>query len=132
MTDEMPPESVFGQAFEQSGKSKGGRGEANENGKGSALPFLDLSEMFFEDNIPYTREEYAEHIAFTTEFARDRKNYTVLFSDRQTFKNLQIRMKRGEWAVISKEKSPSIHFCIRHPRLREAIESFSPIINEQP
>lgn len=132
VTDEMPPESVFGQAFEQSGKSKGGRGEANEKGKGSALPFLDLSEMFFEDNIPYTREEYAEHIAFTTEFARDRKNYTVLFSDRQTFKNLQIRMKRGEWAVISKEKSPSIHFCIRHPRLREAIESFSPIINEQP
>ncbi len=132
VTDEMPPESVFGQAFEQSGKSKGGRGEANEKGKGSALPFLDLSEMFFEDNIPYTREEYAEHIAFTTEFARDRKNYTVLFSDRQTFKNLQIRMKRGEWAVISKGKSPSIHFCIRHPRLREAIESFSPIINEQP
>ena len=132
VTDEMPPESVFGQAFEQSGKSKGGQCEANENGKGSALPFLDLSEMFFEDNIPYTREEYAEHIAFTTEFARNRKNYTVLFSDRQTFKNLQIRMKRGEWAVISKEKSPSIHFCIRHPRLREAIESFSPIINEQP
>ena len=132
VTDEMPPESVFGQAFEQSGKSKGGRGEANENGKGSALPFLDLSEMFFEDNIPYTREEYAEHIAFTTEFARNRKNYTVLFSDRQTFKNLQIRIKRGEWAIVSKEKSPSIHFCIRHPRLREAIESFSPIINEQP
>ena len=131
ITDEIPPESVFGQAFEQSGKSKGGRGEANENGKGSGLPFLDLSEMFFEGNIPYTKDEYAEHIAYTVKLADSIENYSADFSDRQIFKNLQIRIKLGEWAIVSKAKSPSIHFCIRHPRLREAIENFYPIINEQ-
>ena len=145
VTDEMPPLSAFEQAFEKSENS--GKGENGQNGKpekigknaektaagekDGALPILDLSEMFFEGNVPYTREEYAAHIAFTKALAEQREKYILRFSDRQTFKNLQIRIKPGEWAVVSKEKSPSIHFCIRHPKLREAIENFYPVINEQ-
>ena len=87
--------------------------------------------IFFEGNIPYTKDEYAEHIAYTVKLADSIHNYSADFSDRQIFKNLQIRIKLGEWAIVSKAKSPSIHFCIRHPRLREAIENFYPIINEQ-
>ena len=103
----------------------------SQNAGSKGLPFLDLSEMFFEGNIPYTKEEYAEHIAYAVKYAESIQNYCVAFSDRQAFKNLQIRIKLGEWAIISKAKSPSIHFCIHHPRLREAIENFYPIINEQ-
>ncbi|MEF2724771.1 MAG: hypothetical protein U0N36_08355 [Eubacterium sp.] len=44
---------------------------------------------------------------------------------------MQIIMNLGHWAMVSKEKSPAIHFVIRHPKLRGAIEKFSPPIVEK-
>lgn len=32
--------------------------------------------------------------------------------------------------MISKGKSPAIHFIIHHPKLREAIENFTPPMQE--
>ena len=46
------------------------------------------------------------------------------------FHNLQILIHEGQWAIVSKEKAPVIHFVIRHPRLRSAIENFIPPIVE--
>lgn len=132
ITDEIPPASAFESVFGKDGQTDSGdNGTESQGGDSKGLPFLDLSEMFFEGNIPYTKDEYAEHIAYTVKLADSIQNYSADFSDRQIFKNLQIRIKLGEWAIVSKAKSPSIHFCIRHPRLREAIENFYPIINEQ-
>ena len=48
-----------------------------------------------------------------------------------TFRNLQIVMHEGRWAMVSKEKSPAIHFVIRHVKLRSAIESFEPPLVEE-
>ncbi len=132
ITDEIPPASAFESVFGKDGHTDSGDNcTESQSADSKGLPFLDLSEMFFEGNIPYTKDEYAEHIAYTVKLADSIQNYTADFSDRQIFKNLQIRIKLGEWAIVSKAKSPSIHFCIRHPRLREAIENFYPIINEQ-
>ncbi len=35
-------------------------------------------------------------------------------------------MHEKQWAMISKSKAPAIHFVIRHPKLRNAIENFIP------
>ena len=37
----------------------------------------------------------------------------------------------GRCAMVSKEKSPAIHFVIRHPKLRGAIENFVPPMVEE-
>ena len=32
--------------------------------------------------------------------------------------------------MVSKSKAPAVHFVIRHPKLRSAIESFIPPVTE--
>ena len=51
-------------------------------------------------------------------------------SGSQAFRNLQILIHQGRWVMVSKGKAPAIHFVIRHPKLRYAIESFIPPITE--
>lgn len=86
-------------------------------------PALSLTGMFYEKNIYYTYEEYAEHIAATKEFDCCHKNYSVTMNLEKAFRNIQIVMCEGEWIMLSKNQSPTIHFVIRHPKLRNAIEN---------
>ena len=44
------------------------------------------------------------------------------FNSHRTFNNIQILILEKHWVMISKNKSPSIHFTIHHPKLRNAIE----------
>lgn len=84
---------------------------------------LPLSGLFFETDIPYTYEDYLEHKAQTEAYAAAHPNYTVRFSGAQTFRNIQIAILEGKWAVVSKNKAPAIHFVIRHPKLLSALEN---------
>lgn len=92
--------------------------------------FMPLSDMFYENDIPYTYEEYEEHIELTGQFARENKNFTYIQNASHTFSNLQISIHEGRWAMVSKGRSPAIHFVIRHPKMREAIENFVPVYVE--
>ena len=92
---------------------------------------LSACDSFTEKELVYTYEEYTEHLARTREFAKTHPNYFVVSSDGFAFRNLRISINEGNWAMVSKEKSPSIHFVIRHPRLRTAIENFVPPIVEK-
>ena len=83
---------------------------------------LPCSEAFYEDEIHYTYEEYLEHFQQTMAFAEKYKNYVVLPQHAPIFRNIQIQIKHKEWVIISKNKSPVIHFVIQHPKLRTAIE----------
>lgn len=83
---------------------------------------LPHSEAFYEDEIHYTYEEYLEHFQQTMAFAEKYKNYVVLPQHAPIFRNIQIQIKHKEWVIISKNKSPVIHFVIQHPKLRTAIE----------
>ncbi len=47
------------------------------------------------------------------------------------FSNLQILIHEGQWVTVSKGNAPTIHFVIRHPKLRGAIESFIPPMTEE-
>lgn len=92
---------------------------------------LSAFDSFTEKELVYTYEEYTEHLARTREFAKTHPNYSVVSSDGFAFRNLRISINEGNWAMVSKEKSPAMHFVIRHPRLRTAIENFVPPIVEK-
>ena len=91
---------------------------------------LSLSGMFFENDIVYTYDDYLEHLKQTERYAEHNKNYIFKQTSAHTFRNLQIIMHEGKWAMISKGKSPAIHFVIHHPKLRKAIESFIPPVTD--
>ena len=92
---------------------------------------LPLSGSFYERDIPYTYQEYLEHIDQTEQFAAVHLRCRLELTADSTFRNLQIVMHEGRWAMVSKEKSPAIHFVIRHAKLRSAIESFEPPLVEE-
>ena len=94
-------------------------------------PVLPLSGMFSDSDIAYTFEEYTENLRQTREFAENNKNYNVIFTEGNPFRNLQIFIHQGQWAMISKGNSPAIHFVIHHPKLRSAIENFVPPLVEK-
>ena len=92
---------------------------------------LPLSGLFYGRDIIYTSEEYREHLAQTDRFAAAHPRYTAVFTAANPFRNLSILMHEGRWAMISKGNAPAIHFVIHHPRLRAAIESFTPPMVEE-
>ena len=62
----------------------------------------------------------------TVEFEKKYHNYKVSEQKTQIFKNIQIRIKNNKWIIISKNKSPVIHFIIHHPKMIKAIEKGFP------
>ena len=91
---------------------------------------LELSRIFWEEDITYNKEEYEEHLNLSKEFMKKHPNYKLKCSSGQTFRNLQIHIHEGKWAMVSKAKAPAIHFVIKHPKLRSAIENFIPPIKD--
>ena len=86
-------------------------------------PALSLTGMFYEKNIFYTYEEYSQHKCATEQFAQSHANYSVTMNPEKAFRNIQLTIREGEWVMLSKNQSPTIHFVIRHPKLRNAIEN---------
>ena len=84
---------------------------------------LSLSLMFCDENFEYTYDEYIEHLRLTKEFAKKNKNYSVTQTKENAFANIQITMHENEFVMISKSNAPTVHFVIRHPILRKAIEN---------
>ena len=84
---------------------------------------LSLSLMFCDENFEYTYGEYIEHLRLTKEFAKKNKNYSVTQTKENAFANIQITMHENEFVMISKNNAPTVHFVIRHPILRKAIEN---------
>lgn len=93
-------------------------------------PVLELSGMFCEADISYIEDEYTAHLSESKAFAELNQNYTLKCSTAHAFRNLQILIHTGQWVMVSKGKAPVVHFVIRHPKLRIAIESFIPPITE--
>ncbi len=96
----------------------------------NAKPTLSLSDCFYEKQIEYTYKEYAEHVKLTLDYQSKNQNYIIKENNKRTFKNIQVLICEGNFVMISKDISPSIHFIIRHPALRNAIENFTPLVVE--
>ena len=91
---------------------------------------LFLADSFFETEIYYTYEDYLEHLKLTKEYSENNTNYKLTFNNHHIFKNIKILILEEHWVMISKNKNPSIHFVIHHPKLRNAIENFIPPVVE--
>lgn len=89
---------------------------------------LSLENIFYNQKITYTHHEYLEHLKDTINY--NNKNYHVIINNDQTFKNISINIVDNNYVIISKSINPTIHFVIRHPKLKSAIENFSPIVKE--
>lgn len=92
---------------------------------------LSFSTIFFDKKIYYTYDEYKEHLKLTHEYAKNTPNYKLTKSPNRTFKNIQVTFHENKYIMVSKDNSPSIHFVIYHPKLRNAIENFIPPIIEE-
>ena len=90
---------------------------------------LFLADNFYEKKVYYNYEEYLEHLDLTKKYEKNNKNYKLSVNN-NTFKNIQILICENNWVMISKANSPSIHFVVYHPKLRNAIENFIPPIVE--
>lgn len=86
-------------------------------------PSLALSGLFCGAELRYDIFDYQEHLRLTRAFAAANPRYTVREVGRSALHNLQIFIHKGKWVGISKCKAPAIHFVIRHPRLRAALEN---------
>ena len=51
------------------------------------------------------------------------KNYQFSLTKVKGFHNIQITCRMEKWCMVSKNKTPSIHFVIHHPKLRYALEN---------
>lgn len=91
---------------------------------------LFLADSFYDNEIHYTYEEYLKHLELTKEYEKNTANYKLTFNLNHTFRNIQISILDKHWVMVSKNKSPSIHFVIHHPKLRNAIENFIPPVVE--
>ncbi|MBR1731446.1 MAG: hypothetical protein IJ725_03315, partial [Ruminococcus sp.] len=85
---------------------------------------LSIAGLFSDTRITYSYAEYTEHFAQTKAFSEKHNNYTVKQNAERAFKNIKIIIHEGSNVIISKDKAPTIHFAIHHPKLVNAIENF--------
>lgn len=86
-------------------------------------PSLAISGAFIERDVFYTYEEYCAHLRCTEAFAQEHPGYTLQLSARSLYRNIQIIIREGKWVMVSKSRAPVIHFVIRQPKLRAALEN---------
>ena len=91
---------------------------------------LSLENMFYDNKINYTYDEYLEHLKLTKKYEKENTNYHLKYEEFQTFKNITTTIINGNYVIISKSSNPVIHFVIKYPKLVEAIDNFNPLVKE--
>lgn len=91
---------------------------------------LSLSGLFPDADVFYDYESYRMHLRETEAFAQSHPRYFICSSSTLSFRNIQIFICQGQWAMVSKNTCPAIHFIIRHPQLRQAIETLALTVAE--
>ena len=84
---------------------------------------LPLSGMFYTKDIIYTWEDYQEHLRLIQEYKKQHSGYDFVENTTPAFRNIQICIHEKKWVMVSKNKTPAIHFLIRHPKMRDAFEN---------
>ncbi len=85
---------------------------------------LSLSGAFYEKELYYTYEEYKRHLEAAKQFEDTHPNYTMKVDSNHAFRNIQIYIHEGKWVMVSKNKTPTIHFVFRHSKMLNAFENF--------
>ncbi len=87
-------------------------------------PALDLSGLFIEEAVPYSYDEYLEHLTALKSFIAPYERSALVIDNNQAFRNVQIAICEGHHVLVSKNKGPVIHFVIEHPAMVSAFERF--------
>ena len=94
---------------------------------------LPLSGLFYEKDVLYRWEDYTEHWKLALAYQQQNFNYHIVENTASAFRNIQICIHKGKWVLVSKNKTPAIHFLIRHPKMRNAFENMViPIMEPAP
>ena len=94
---------------------------------------LPVAGCFLEENILLNYEEYRACAEAAEKYAKKQEAYEFVSARVGGFRNIQINCHVGKWCMVSKNKAPSIHFVIYHPKLRHALENvYLPIRDEEP
>lgn len=92
-----------------------------------------LQESVYPGGVYYDYDGYLEHIRLTRAHAQKYGAYTISETSGSALNNIQILIREGKWAAVSKSKAPAIHFIIRHPRLCAAIgDMILPVVEYGP
>lgn len=83
---------------------------------------LSLAGMFYPGDIRLTYPEYLEYLNQCDAFAAAHPGYGCRRDKDAPFRNIQITILEGSRVIVTKNKSPAIHFVIRHPKMCAAIE----------
>lgn len=92
---------------------------------------LSLVYLFGKKDVFYSYEEYLEHIRQTKAFAAGNPHYRLTLDREPDFRNIQIAVRKGEYALISKNKSPAIHLLVRHPKIVHTINKLIMVLNDR-
>ena len=76
---------------------------------------LSLSQMFYENDIVYSYEEYLSHLRMTREYVKKHPNYSPHFMHSSVFRNIQITVHENEWTMISKKQVTCNPLCHTPP-----------------
>lgn len=93
--------------------------------------YLSLENMFYDKKIKYNYDMYKKHLASSKNYSKKHQNYKIIKAKDKTFKNISITILKNNYVILSKSANPIIHFVIRHPKLVNAIENFSPLVKEE-
>lgn len=92
---------------------------------------LALADLFIETDIPYTYEEYSAHLQETIRFAAQNPGVVIEQNPAPAFHNISFTISGRRLVIVSKEKSPAIHFVIHHRMMVQAFLNFIPPIVEK-
>lgn len=87
--------------------------------------YLSVSGCFYDSPLLYSYEDMMSHLKETQLYAEIHENYRLKLSEISAFRNIQIEIMQDQYVMISKIKSPSIHFVIEHPTMVHALQNFS-------
>lgn len=91
--------------------------------------YLSVSGCFYESPLLYSYEDMMNHLKETQMYAEIHENYQFKRNAISAFRNIQIEIVQDQYVIVSKMKSPSIHFVIEHPTMVHALQNFTiPVI----
>ena len=93
-------------------------------------PTISFPERFLPSIQAYDYEQYLRHVQATEALAAQNGNFIFNKVTASTFKNIKITIVSKHYFVVSKYKSPNIHFVIRHAKMLHAMENFYAIKQE--
>lgn len=87
--------------------------------------------VFSKINKALSYEEYLSHLKACKEYEHSNPNFVLNQVDIIPFSNIKISIIYGKYFIITKSKSPNIHFVIYHKTMLKGMENFYLAYNEK-